>query len=318
MTIDDILKYTREYLGKGLSWENSVCLPQENLSVIRKSLGGINLAAGESLQDWKENRTHNLFWIDPDNKTLFEKHKKDPLTRRCLEHFKWIRTDGTENPVAVQYLLNDQGYRINHGYDEDGIVFYGCSFTFGLGLDKEHTWTEIVAKELGLANFNFGIPGVGLDASVIHALCLLRYTVKKPKAMVVLTPPPRRWNYFNGYQIVTTSSQQISKYREMTPEYMNSMEFQCVTDDMNNLIQTTKNIMVLQSVARELDIPFIWADFSEDFSREYKAFHYYKFCAQRGDESLDGFSMARDLVHPGQETHAEWAEIILKMVKEKL
>lgn len=317
MKIDDILNYTREYLGKGLSWENSVCLPQENLSVIAKSLGGINLAAGEALQDWKENRTHSLFWITPDTQVNFDKHKKDPIARKCLEHFKWIRTDGSENAYPIKYLLNDQGYRIDHDYDEDGIVFYGCSFTFGVGLNKEDTFSGIVSEELGLANFNFGIPGVGLDASVIHALCLLRHTVKKPKAMVVLTPPPRRWNYFHGYQVVTTSAGQIQRYRDITEEYQDSMEYQCVTDDMNNLIQTTKNIMVLRSVAEELNIPFVWADFSKDFNREYKAFHYYEFCHQRGKDSLDEFDMARDLVHPGPKTHQEWADIILKLIKEE-
>jgi|13_taG_2_1085334.scaffolds.fasta_scaffold01112_18 hypothetical protein len=318
MTIDDILKYTRQYLGKGLSWENSVCLPQENLPTIRKCLGGINLALCDSIDSWKENRTHNLFWIDPDTQETFNEHKNDPQTRKCLEQFNWIRTDGSQNAVSVQYLLNDQGYRIDHGYDEDGIIFYGCSFTFGIGLDKEHTFTEIVSKELGLANFNFGIPGVGLDASVIHALFLLKHTVKKPKAMVVFTPPPRRWNYFNGSQIVTTSSQQISKYRKITEEYVMSMEYQCVTDDMNNLIQTTKNIMVLRDIAKELDIPFVLADYSKDFDREFKAYHYWKHCAQRGDESFDGVSMARDLIHPGEETNAKWAEIIIKLIKEKL
>ena len=103
----------------------------------------------------------------------------------------------------------------------------------------------------------------------------------------------------------------------MTPEYQHSMEYQCVTDDMNNLIQTTKNIMVLRSVAEELNIPFIWADFSKDFSREFKAFHFYEFCHQRGDKSLDDFDMARDLVHPGPKTHKQWADIILKLAKEE-
>jgi hypothetical protein len=313
MNIDEILGYTREYLGRGLAWENSICLPQEELAQIKKSLGGINLAGGNALENWKENRTHNLFWIKPDTQELFEKHKSDPLARRCLEHFGWIRG---ENPVSIQYLLNDQGYRIDHDYDEEGIVFYGCSFTFGVGLEKKDTFSELVTKKLSLANFNFGIPGVGLDANVIHALFLLKHTIKRPKAIVVLNPPPRRWNYFHGFKIVTTSSNSLRK--DISLEETGSMEFQCVTDDMNNLIQTSKNIIVLQNVAKELGVPFILVDFAHEFRREFKAYEHWRWAAARGDDSFDGISMARDLSHPGRETHKIWAEAITKVVEEKL
>lgn len=309
MNIQEILEYTRTYLGRGLSLQNSVCLPQENLAQIRQSIGGMIL--GPCDLKYNPNRDHRVNWIPSDTLERFRKHKKDPVTLKCLEHFGWCNKKGT--PTDIRYDLNPDGFRVTDGYDRKGIVFYGCSHTFGMGIPNETTFPQIVSDHFNCANFNFGVPGAGLDISALHALFLLPHIVSKPKAIVCLNPPPRRWNFFMGVDILSKGINSLPK--DPTVAQTGEMSYQCVTNDMNNLMQTTKNIIVLQRVAEELDVPFFLVDWAHGFRKEYRAWEHYKWQLDRGIDSFEGISMARDLSHPGVDTHKVWAEDIIELLE---
>lgn len=308
MKVDQVLEYVRTYLGRGLGWEHSICLPQEELVNLRRSIGGVNLQFAET--EYQENRDHLVHWMSTDNLDAFKKNKKDKVRLKCLEHFGWITEKGV--PVSINYNLNSDGFRIDDSYDKEGIVFYGCSHTFGVGLPKEKTFSHIVSKYFDCANFNFGVPGTGLDLAVLHAMFMLRTDVKNPKAIVVLNPPPRRWNFFSGFNIRSCSSNTIKK--NPTKEEMYGMEYCSILNDMNNLVQTSKNIVMLQTIAKEMKIPVFIVDSAHEFRKEYRAWGHYEWQIARGNDSFDGISMARDLIHPGAETHKIWADDIIGLI----
>ena len=315
MNIEEIKYFCRQYLSITQSWEDRrIEIPQEEVGRLSESIGGIHL--GFLGLEYNYNRNHRVHWMTPDSLELFKQNKEDPIKLKCLQHFGWINEKGV--PTDIQYNLNSDGFRIDcEDYEEEGIVFYGCSNTFGMGVHNEDTFAQRVSKHFNLACYNFGVSGVGLDVAAIHALFLLRAKVKRPKAIVVMCPPPRRWSWFVDDRIMTISSQDFDE--TIGRKNSDSMEFQSVLNDMNNMVQMTKNLVSLQLVAEELNVPLILTSARYgDKLHHFPSWPMYKFYLDRGIDSFDGISMGRDLQHPGVETHKYWAEIIIKLIKEKL
>ena len=69
----------------------------------------------------------------------------------------------------VNFKFNKSGYRCPVNYDElkEGFLLtMGCSYTEGIGLAEEDTYTYRLAKKLNLIDnyYNAGIGGFGVDA----------------------------------------------------------------------------------------------------------------------------------------------------------
>ena len=122
----------------------------------------------------------SLKWLHPDSHERFEKHKKD--TKRfhiendihmskaeLLEANGWLEYD-------VDYKLNEDGFRIDgpdrksnlktsHMEQQGGVLYLGCSITFGIGVNIEQTWSHLLHRRLFPSEryLNLGQPGCGVD-----------------------------------------------------------------------------------------------------------------------------------------------------------
>jgi len=68
---------------------------------------------------------------------------------------------------------------------------FGDSFTFGEGIERNQTFTNIIAKKIGFDNFNFGHPGFS-NKMIYQFLESSMYNIsKKDKVLVVMTTPHR-------------------------------------------------------------------------------------------------------------------------------
>lgn len=82
----------------------------------------------------------------------------------------------------VKYTFNSKGWRITPEADPDAendLLLFGCSFTFGTGLEDEQTWAWRLASLLGskwqVDNYASG------GSSINQALCMLEHNlVEKP------------------------------------------------------------------------------------------------------------------------------------------
>lgn len=82
----------------------------------------------------------------------------------------------------VKYTFNSDGWRIMPDGDPDAkndLLLFGCSFTFGIGLEDEQTWPWKLAKLLGrdwqVDNYSAG------GWSINHTLCMLEHhLIEKP------------------------------------------------------------------------------------------------------------------------------------------
>ena len=83
-----------------------------------------------------------MMWFGTDFKELFEKNYKKYPNDESLKYYQ-------ENPI--EYISNNYGFRTTDDFNDtdEGNVFLGCSFTFGLGLHLEDTWAYKVNKTIG-------------------------------------------------------------------------------------------------------------------------------------------------------------------------
>ena len=95
----------------------------------------------------------------------------------------------------IEYAFNSNGHRCKEIADIDisnYILFTGCSFTEGVGLELEKTYPYVVSKELGCDYYNMGLGGTGIDAASHNVITWISKTKNQPKAIIIQWPQPSR------------------------------------------------------------------------------------------------------------------------------
>ena len=148
----------------------------------------------------------------------------------------------TEN--SIQYTFNEYAFRSDPFFGE-GILFLGCSFTFGIGMIWENTWAYLVAKKLGLKCWNLGIGGASNDMAFRCA----SYWIPKLKPRYVCYMP----TLANRLEIITP---------DKIERYLPSYEFYSSEDkkfydkwlsmEENGKLNKEKNIRGIKSICDEI------------------------------------------------------------------
>jgi hypothetical protein len=107
----------------------------------------------------------------------------------------------------LTYNTNRHGYRMNHELHETDwsnyILFLGCSYTFGIGLPLEETYSYRIAKQLGCDYINAAIGGASPKFVMLNLVKLLATAPAKPKAIHINWPPLYRATYWRNHQLVS-------------------------------------------------------------------------------------------------------------------
>ena len=138
-------------------------------------------------------------WYPSDTKDLFQEHISDSTMRSLMSKLGWCDQDGY--PTEVNYHLNKNGHRCKNldGDIGKGILFIGCSHTFGVGLNQQDTFAYKVAEHFNKECFNYGLPGKGLDTAATYTSLFLQDDIDLSliDAVVVYATPPGRVGFFN-------------------------------------------------------------------------------------------------------------------------
>jgi len=225
---------------------------------------------------FKRNSGQSLDWCPSDTEELYNKNYK--------ENFELLKSSGWIDR-KFKYTFNSHGFRCEEFTNEDSIMFLGCSYTMGIGLPIEDTWSNIVAKKVNLQYVNLAIGGGSNDTA--FRFCLGWIDRIKPKMVIFLEPPGFRIELVNGHKNKIVSINDRGRY----PEFINEWN---LTDD-NNYLNALKNNLAIQALC---DI------------RNIKYFHF-KF-----NQLTDNWSdWARDLMHPGPNTHLRFAHYVIDQIK---
>lgn len=142
--------------------------------------------------------TYECNWYPNDSKELFTSNMEDPVAKSLLYKLGW--TDKRGQPTPIKYQLNKNGFRCKNVNDKtkNGILFLGCSHTFGVGLIEEQTFAHRVATHFNRECFNYGLPGKGLDTAALYTSLFLAEDLDPTliDAIVIFMPPPGRVSFF--------------------------------------------------------------------------------------------------------------------------
>ena len=214
-------------------------------------------------------KNQSLLWHSTDTEECFEKNSK-------------ANKLGPWHSVSnIEYKFNSYGFRAEEFSNTDNIVSLGCSFTLGVGIYAYQTWSDIVSKTLGLANFNLSIDGSSAD-------CCFRMAANwipqlKPKVVLYQNPEPSRFEWFDTvykkpHNMLASSQNHSAFYKEW------------VMCERNLTMNYLKNLYAIQYLAESVGALFVHIPL----------------------DNINRLDSARDKSHFGLNTHNDVANIILR------
>lgn len=221
----------------------------------------------------------------------------------------------------VYYYKNKFGARGNWDLYEDAfnIAFFGCSFTFGDGMDENDIFPNIVGNYLkdkyeNINVINLGFPGGSIDTS----LKLFKYLtdVISVNLAVFLLPTHFRYQYMNKYNDKVIYRNIIPNVIDKTlVEYFNS--FYHFNNDVILKYEAQKNISLIKYIADFKNVKTLFSSwdietysFIDEVIRDNKSIlPYYRFV-----EKYENKKFARDGMHPAFDSNIEFANNIINKI----
>lgn len=125
---------------------------------------------------------------------------KNTLTRRQLNYLFNNDADNSNTwwdihePYA--YKSNGYGFRFDNDFKnfdnltlndwKNMYVCLGCSWTYGIGIQSEFTWSAILSTKLGEKCLNLGVPGTGIQTSYRILEAWVKHFGCAPKGVFIL------------------------------------------------------------------------------------------------------------------------------------
>lgn len=226
-----------------------------------------------------------------DNKTRLLNHLNDTFAKEKLKEYNWLIN---ESPREIEYKINRNGFRCNNFTSEPGIIFVGCSNTYGIGMTLENNWPSIVSKYFNLECWNLGTPGLSISSGTFYLLNWIS-DIPNPKAIVLLEPPDDRFELYT----LKNDHIMISLLKTM----LDSMQSSGFKNRIYQALSTTStmqqicDIQCLTLLAEKLNIPFIRNATSDII------------------KTVEEIDFARDLMHFGNKMHSKIANHVIDQLK---
>lgn len=219
-----------------------------------------------------------------------------------------LKEEKIVKPGDWQYKINLYNFREpwNFNSKQKKIGFFGCSFTFGEGIEYENTFVKIASKELDMNPFNFGIGGSSIQRIARTFSAALK--VIALDCIVVTLPHWSRQMYVDSH----------GKIINLIPYWPHSS----FTDINNQLLKVKEDYYIVQSIsfiswiydlAIERNIKLVLSSWDSELNKLCKNLY--------PNLTIDTFPIiddkcARDKMHPGEKSHKAHAEQIVNKVNE--
>lgn len=209
-----------------------------------------------------------------------------------------------------KYIINKHGYRGNNwSFNKESIAFFGCSFTFGIGVKK--SITESVQEKTGVECINLGSPGA---SSIVIIKTFISFIKLHPIKYAVITLPAIGRIYHPSYDKTTSSwsySSIVPGYLTPHNEKIYKTAYTFFTEDVSaaylyDYIQMAKTVATLSNTK------IIWSSWDLETLNFLKSIIDNQEPLPIGDLSVD---IARDNMHPGPMVVENWASNISRTIK---
>lgn len=213
-----------------------------------------------------------------------------------LENLKKQPDDWYYRNTDITYSYNEYGHRCNNISDlnlGNYILFTGCSHTEGVGLELEKTYAYQVAKELGVDYYNLAMAGTGIDTMMYNLNMWFLLVQQKPKYLFVQWPDETRFTLIHGVHADPCGFWKSDEDTQKFLYYGDKIDFFL---SRKTLAEKNTQLMVDESSLVNINV-----------------------MSQKNSEGsnliLHRNDLARDLSHPGIESHAKLTEEILAYVR---
>lgn len=230
-------------------------------------------------------------YLANDNEELYE----DNLLSQSAD---WIYRN-----YDIEYALNTDGYRTVelNGVDwNNSIVVFGCSITQGIGLNHKDIFCYLLEQHYNLPVINLGDCGSSIEAIAVNNFALSFKDVI-PRAVINFYPSPNRITRFNinrpeHLQPYESLDKIVETYKSILPSNNYS------ADDYLN--ENTFKAKLYSRLIRTIWKKSTYYEFTWD-----KDLSEYLNCDSAHKDRVD---WARDLIHPGIQSHRNYAARIIK------
>jgi hypothetical protein len=192
--------------------------------------------------------------------------------------------------ITIHYKYNSLGHRSKEIEEVDldnYILCTGCSHTEGIGVEEDMIYPHVLADKLNCDYYNLGLGATGIDI-VLHNLIIWFSTVtKKPKALIIQWPDYTR--------MITGADSNNLEPKGLW--YNNDDYAKFVNLGIDLEFFDAKKIMA-HYIVQSFDVPTVY-------------FGLHKVIPFNDDTIIEPIiDRARDLAHPGIESHKQFAESI--------
>jgi len=219
-----------------------------------------------------------LDWLPTDTQESFERMMQNPV------HREYFKQKGWDQPGAISYCINSNGFRGEDFTSGNCLVSLGCSYSMGIGLPESVIWPTLVGNSIGIKSYNLSWPGASADTCFMLAQYWI--PILKPALVVVAAPPQHRLDLLSEQEHTTYMPGQDLVQDEFVQKWF--------VVDRNAELNNTRNKYAIKGVCAEHNIPCLVYNAHEYFARSREEVEY-----------------ARDYMHAGPQGHKMFSERIL-------
>lgn len=208
------------------------------------------------------------------------------------------------------YKINQHGFRYNEPVGNKILLAVGCSITFGQGLPEENIYANIVSKELGYECVNVSLPGTGPDVQLVNAT----WALQKYKPEIVLfymSTPDRRFlaNRHGFVNHIPHLDNSILNKIEKQVFIMLDQKF-----EMTRILQVGWQMYSFIELCKQFNAKLYFRCWDGEAYEMFRQFDFINYTTDLGNLNSK-IDLARDLLHAGIESHKEFAERILNVIR---
>ena len=226
-----------------------------------------------------ESKVYNF--IPYDTEKLFKKNKKT------------MQSDWPYHNKKVEYRVGSHGYRCPEFEDIDwsrSVVLFGCSMTYGIGVDEEETIGFHLSKIIDKPVINLGLGGTSMLFSAVNQMRLYEAGIKPYAVVNIWTSTDRMCEFKDNGNVVhylPSGRENLWRKNFVATDAMHQLTLhKFYAGAVKNLWPKSFELSLFEKTSKLLQIPYI--------------------------ERID---YARDLMHQGTKTNRLIAETIVEGLK---
>ncbi len=250
-----------------------------------------------------------------------------------------VNAKGTDNPErwipnyqAITYTHNENGFRCESFSKESQlpILFLGCSFTEGIGINLQDVWSYRLLekikqqKNIDIPYWSLATAGSSIDLQALYLHTFIDQL--KPKYIFFLLPPLSR-RQFRAFKkpIMFSTSMVVSPLDPLTDLETNTIDraSRLLTDQDYFVLESLKSLMLVNELCNRYQTKLFYTTWDKglessnpaEFFNDVNQLNNFNQLTYEFPTIID---RARDNRHAGPITNKNFSDLVFEEIKDKI